>query len=116
MGAITDKAKAMVDELEAADVDATSDVRQVSLPGVLVVPVPSYDFTEGTLAGGVELTWVLWAIVRSPGDLAAAEKLEELVQKCAETFDILTAEAAAYKLPGSTKPFPAYKLTTTEIT
>jgi hypothetical protein len=116
VGAITERATQMAQQLEAANINATINVREVNFPAVLVVPVPSYDFTEATLAGGFQLTWTLWALVKGIGDLKAAEDLEDLVAGVVDVLDIDTAVADTYRLPGASDPLPAYKLTVTETT
>lgn len=111
MGAVVDRAKAIALELEEAGVKASHDVRQVQLPGILVVPVPNRDYTEGTLGGSYDVTWALWALTKGPGDLRAAEELETIVDTVAGILPIETAEASSYKVPGSTDPLPGYRLT-----
>ena len=112
MGAITEQAKALADQLNDADVSASTDIRKLKLPGVLIVPVPSLAWTilDGS---SVEATFKAWAITNGVGDLAAAEKLEELVLKTAEVLDVETAEPGSYSLPGASDPLPAVELTLT---
>jgi hypothetical protein len=112
MGPLTAEAQAKVAALRAAGVSASIDVRKLNLPGVLVVPVPSltFDILDGQ---SVEATFKAWAITNGPGDLAAAEKLEELVLKTNEVLDVESAEPGAYSLPGSSDPLPAVELTLT---
>lgn len=115
MGAVTDRATEIAGQLTEGGVAATTDIRKVKLPGALVVPVPDRDYTEGTLGGGYTATWTIYALTNGPGDLRAAEELETVVDKVVALVDIETAEATAYKVPGSTDPLPGYKLTTHEI-
>ncbi len=114
MGAITEQAKAYADQLVAAGVNASTDIRKIAskLPGVLIVPVPSLAFTILD-ASSVEATFKAWAITGGVGDLTAAEKLEELVLKTAEVLDVETAEPGAYQVPGNSDPLPAVELTLT---
>lgn len=112
MGALVAQAQALVATLTAAGVSANIDVRKLKVPGILVVPVPELHFTllDGESA---EVTFKAWAIANSPGDLAAAEKLEEMVLKAAEVLDIESATPGAYSLPGGSDPYPAVELTLT---
>jgi hypothetical protein len=116
VGAIIERAKAIALELEEAGTSATHDVRNIKPPCVLVVPIPDLTYTDGTLGGSHLVTWTLWALARGPGDLAAAEALETLVDDVSDVIPIETAEAGAYKIPGSSDPLPGYKLTMNEYT
>lgn len=112
MGALTAQAAAYADQLKDAGVPASTDIRKLKIPGVLVVPVPALLFSimDGS---SVEATFKAWAITNGTGDLAAAEKLEELVLKTAEVLDVESAEPGAYQLPGASDPLPAVELTLT---
>lgn len=112
MGALTAQASAHVAALTAAGINASTDVRKLKLPGVLIVPVPSLAFTllDGS---SVEATFKAWAITGGLGDLAAAEKLEALVLQTAAVLDVETGEPGAYQLPGASDPYPAVELTLT---
>lgn len=112
MGALVDQAKAHVATLQAAGISATTDVRKVKLPGILVVPVPALAFTLLDNSSA-EATFKAWAIAGGLGDLDAAEKLEALVLKAAEVLDVESTEPGAYQLPGGTDPLPAVELTLT---
>lgn len=111
----TDRAQEIAAALKAeTGRPATCDVRKVQLPGYLVIPIPKYAF--GTdLEGGSTLTWSVYALAKSPGDLIAARALEELVVKAAGVLDFETADPSSYTLPQDRDtPFPAYLINFTE--
>lgn len=111
MGAVTDRALELVEALKARGAKATTDVRQVEMPGFLVVPVPTYAFE--LLDNAATVTWSVWALVRSPGDLRAAHELEALVATAVTALDVESAEPGSYALPGATDPYPAYQINLT---
>lgn len=87
----------------------TTDVRKIRGWGVLVEPMPSYDF--GALCGDPVLTWKIYALAFNPGGEEAAKKLHELVQLVASAIAVTTALPAVYQLPDRSDPAPAYQMT-----
>ncbi|QOR55308.1 MAG: hypothetical protein SHS37scaffold537_6 [Phage 68_12] len=109
MTSVTARAQEFVALLKTTGKPATLDVTKVDLPGYLVIPIPKYAF--GTdLDGGSSLTWTVYAIAKSPGNLQAAKALEELVVLAAGVLDFETADPTSYTLPSGSDPFPAYSI------
>lgn len=109
MTTVTQRAQEIVALLRTTGKPATADVSKVRIPGYLVIPIPKYAF--GTdLDGGSSLTWTVYPLAKSPGNLAAAQALEELVVLAAGVLDFETAEPASYELPQGSDPFPAYRI------
>lgn len=112
MGALAKHAKGLVDQLKDAGISASIDPRKLKLPGILIVPLP--DLTDFTLDGeSAEGVYKAWAIAGGTGDLATAEKLEELVIGALEVLDIESTRLGAYQLPVASDPLPAVELTLT---
>jgi hypothetical protein len=88
----------------------TTDVRKVNGWGVLVEPMPTYEFAM--LQGGTfGLRWLLYAIAFNPAGREAAVKLHELVQLVAGSeLAIVSATPALYPLPDRSDPAPAYQM------
>lgn len=114
MTTVTERAQEIVADLKAkTEKPATADVRKVQVPGYLVIPIPKYAF-HTALDGSSTLTWTVYALAKSPGDLAAAQALEELVVLAAGVLDFETADPSSYELPSGSTPFPAYSISWTE--
>lgn len=112
MSAIVDRAGEYVAALKGKGLNASTDVKKLKLPGILVPPIPDLAFTLLDNSS-VEATFKIWAIVAGPGGTAAAEKLEEIVLKAADVLPVVTAEPGSYQLPAASDPMPAYQLTLT---
>lgn len=113
MGAVIDQAKAIADHLKAAGLNATSDVRGMRLPGLLVIPVPALNFT--TLDNSaVEATFTVYALAPGVGDLVAAAQLEKLVLAASKVVPVVSATPTSYQIPGASDPVPAYAMELTE--
>lgn len=109
MGQILDFADALVDDLRAAHLSATSDSRSAVPPCVLVVPVPRREYD--VLCGGYSSTWTIACLAPGPGDRADAEILEALADAVAELVPVQTAEPASYLLSTDRPAYPAILLT-----
>lgn len=120
MSTVVARAEQLAEEITTALVAAalpfeargTADIRGAVPPCVLVVPVPTRDYSTGC---GFLVEWRLVALAAgSVGDLEAARVLEALVDVTATVVDVERAEAASYRLPTSEATSPAYLITTTE--
>ncbi len=111
MTTVTGRATEIVNLLKTTGQKATSDVSKMGglIPGFLVIPIPKYAFLTD-LEGGSSLTWTVYAIAKSPGNLEAAKSLEGLVVAAAGVLDFETAEPASYQLPSASDPYPAYRI------
>lgn len=111
MGQITDYAGTLVTGLLAANVGrVTMDIRNAIPPCVLVIPVPTRDYNEGSMCGGYTAEWTIVCLAPGPGDLSDAKALEDMVDAVAAVVDIATAEPASYLVPGKASPAPSYVL------
>lgn len=89
-------------------VKATTNIRQVSLPGVLVSPVPRRD--SYTLQGGYMATLSVYCIAQGPGDLTDAKVLDELADIVTSVVDgVYLVEPVSYVLPNQADPKPALR-------
>jgi hypothetical protein len=89
-------------------VKATTNIRQVSLPGVLVSPVPRRD--NYTLTGGYLATLSVYCIAQGPGDLTDAKVLDELADIVTTVIDdVALVEPVSYVLPNQADPKPALR-------
>ena len=110
-----DRAKAMVEALTAAGVNATADIGAAvaSLPCVIIQPPRLvYDLAQGATA-----TWRLALVASVPlGNAAAWAELDDMLDKtnAALGYDIERADPASYRLPTGGDPLPAYIATITE--
>lgn len=87
---------------------ATSNIRQVSTPGILVTPVPRRDY--GDLAGGFSATWSIYCIAQGAGDLTDAKVLDELADVVVEVVGAVNVvEPVAYALPNQADAKAAFR-------
>lgn len=112
MGALVARAEAYVAALKAKGAEAATDPRKARIPGFLVPPIPELAFSLLDNSA-VEATFKIWALAKSPGNLAAAEALEELVLIAGDVLPVESAEPGSYTLPGTSDPLPAYQITLT---
>ena len=88
-------------------VKATTNLRNLSVPGVLVSPVPRRD--NYTLQGGYLATLSVYCIAQGPGDLTDAKVLDELVDIVTSVADgVYLVEPVSYVLP-NTEAKPALR-------
>ena len=114
MTQVIDYAEALADLLNTELADrsnkarATTNLRNLSLPGILVSPVPrrNYDL----LIGGFLATWNVFAVAQGPGDLTDAKVLDELADVIAEVIpDVELMEPVSYVLPNQPDGKPALR-------
>ena len=87
---------------------ATTNIRQLSLPGVLVAPIPRRD--NFTLHGGYLSTWSVYCIAPGPGDLTDAKILDELADIVTAVVDgVYLVEPVSYALPNQADAKPAFR-------
>lgn len=107
---ILDDAKAIAQQLVAADIRATVDPGQAesNRPCVLVAP-PTLDWTAGTLAGDPGKSWRLICLSSyATAGLESLAELDELVDQVVAVANAETAEPIGYVLTPATGPVPAY--------
>lgn len=86
---------------------ATTNIRQLSLPAILVSPIPRRDYDR--LDGGYSATWSVYCIAQGPGDYTDSKVLDEMADVVAEVIPSLTlVEPVSYVLP-NTEPKPAFR-------
>ena len=79
---------------------ATTNIRNLSLPGVLVSPVPRRD--QYTLPGGYMATLSVYCVATGPGDLTDAKVLDELADIVTSVVDgVYLVEPVSYVLPNA---------------
>lgn len=111
MSEVIDYAEALAAALrDDAELPATTDIRAIELPGILVSPIPARDYD--VLCGGFTATWTVALIAAGPGDLNDATELERMAEAALPVLrdhglPVETFEPAAYALPGL-DPKPAY--------
>lgn len=116
MGAVTDRARELADQLKAglpAGSRVETSIRKVRTPCVLVVPVPEYDF-DRLGQDQASLTWTIVVLGSLPADLRSSEDMEELVLGVAEILPIETAVPSSYPTGQAEDPLPSYVLTMTD--
>lgn len=87
---------------------ATTNIRQLALPGVLVSPVPRRD--QFTLPGGYLATLSVYCIAPGPGDLTDAKVLDELADIVTSVIDgVYLVEPVSYVLPNQADAKPALR-------
>lgn len=108
-------AESLVTQVRAAGMKATADIRNVSLPGVLVHPMPRREYD---LLSGYSAEWSIVALAPGPGDLADAKVLQDYADRLVTLFpQIKSVEPASYVLPSFPDPKPALILKfDTEVT
>lgn len=97
----------LVTQIRAEGIKATTDIRNVSLPGVLVHPLPArtYDLLS---EGSFSAEWTIVALAPGPGDLADAKVLQDYADRLVQLFpQIKSVEPASYVLPSFPEPKPA---------
>lgn len=112
MGATYDRAEAIVELLVDAGLVATTDVRSVNPPCVLVTPP-----TMRPDVCGFQLDWTLVVLAPGPGNADAWLSLDGQVRAVYAVLGEYFTEArsVSYAIPGkSAEPFPAYLVTLTE--
>lgn len=92
---------------------AAVDVRDVNVPGVLVVPTPRRDYQP--VAGGgyaIAYTWSIYAISHQPADLDSMRHLDAMAEQIEKLDGAVSAVPASYLIPGlAAEPLPAYQFT-----
>lgn len=87
---------------------ATTNIRQVNPPSILVSPIPRRDYDR--LDGGFSATWSVYCIAQGAGDLTDAKVLDELADVVAEVIPGITLiEPVSYVLPNTADPKPALR-------
>jgi hypothetical protein len=87
---------------------ATTNLRNLTLPGILVSPVVRRD--QFTLPGGYLATWSIYCIAPGPGDLTDAKLLDELADVVVEVVDaVYLVEPVTYVLPSAADAKPALR-------
>lgn len=111
------RAAALVAQLQAAGVAATSDPSKVDAlfkqekgsAVVLVEPLPQ--FTDSTLCGGWATTWKLVALAPRAGSKIPADRLVKAVEVVVDTLPVFQAVPASYALEEGQVAYPAYVMT-----
>lgn len=96
----------VVDQLAAAGIDATIDYRDVTVPGVLVVPAAAaYDRLSDD-AGTI--TWRLVGIAGASDPGTGLDQLGELIAACQSVADLAGVEFTTYDNPNVGHNLPAF--------
>ena len=98
-----------VQQLRAAGVRATMDVRNLNLPCVLVVP-PAIVLDAN--CGGTA-TFTAYAVSRGPGNADAWKSLDELLEKTAAVIDVEEVRTSQYTID-ETGALPALEIVWTQ--
>lgn len=112
MGSLVTAAKALADQLLAANIPATHNPTEAAATktGVVYIEPPTINYVGGRRGQ----TWRLVALSgQAGGTLAALHDLDQLVQAVAVLLPIESATYATYQLAADRAPFPAYLLTLT---
>jgi hypothetical protein len=104
------RAQALVDDLTAADVSATTDPAGAVPPCVLVPPpVRRYD-----LGHGYTIVWTIYALAPGQGGAESWQTLDDLVDQVADVVQVEQARPAQYRTSAEADPVPAYAITIEE--
>lgn len=92
---------------------ACIDIRDLNLPGVLVVPTPRRDYVGPLVTGcSYTLTWSIYCIAGQPADLHAMRHLDAMAEQVEKIEGAVSAIPASYLIPGlAAEPLPAYQFT-----
>lgn len=92
---------------------ATLSVKELNLPGILVVPTPRRDYVGPLVTGcSYTLTWSIYAIAKQPTDLEQMRHLDAMAEQIEKVEGAVSAIPASYLIPGlAAEPLPAYQFT-----
>lgn len=103
-------AEEAVEELRAAGVRATMDVRNLNLPCVLIIP-PAI-VLDVNCGGTAKFT--AYAISRGPGNADAWKSIDELLDKVAAAVDVEEVRPTQYTID-ETGALPAFEVVWTRV-
>ena len=107
MTALIDATTALTDELRAAGIRVTMDVRNLNLPTLLIVP-PAW--VADVMCGGTA-TFAIFALARPPANLDAWRACDKLLGELAAVVDeVRTVRPTSYD-PEGAGGMPALEIT-----
>lgn len=107
MTAIIDATIALTEELRAAGIRATMDIRNLNLPTLLIVPP---QWVADVMCGGTA-TFVVYALTRGPANLDAWRSLDGLLSELSKVVDDVREVRPTSYDPEGSGGLPALEIT-----